>query len=114
MASLLNHHKVLTNGVGKCSAPMWMGGCPSGFCDQPAYGERPHSAKFRDPWTGRERRVDGKYDGYVSGLACPQHGGPNEPNHFMSCNTCGDDFDMRELGQVLQHESCDPKEQAND
>lgn len=41
MASTLKWHHELTNGVGKCSVPMWMGGCPSGFCDEPAFGERP-------------------------------------------------------------------------
>ena len=110
MARISEHHRVLTNGVGKCSVPMWSSGCPDGFCDRPAFGERPDGPMFRDAWTGVERRQDGKYSGYVPGLACPQHGGPKEPNHFMACNTCGDDFDMRELGQVLEHEQCTPKE----
>ena len=38
MASTSKHHHELTNGVGKCSVPMWMGGFPAGFCDKPAYG----------------------------------------------------------------------------
>jgi hypothetical protein len=55
---------VLTNGVGKCSKPMWSGmGMPNGFCDEPAYGEQnpilPHV--------------------YCGGLACPHHGGPPKP-----------------------------------
>jgi len=36
MARIQKHHKELTNGVGKCSVPMWRGGLPAGFCDQPA------------------------------------------------------------------------------
>ena len=40
MARCSEHHLTLTNGVGKCSVPMWMGGAPGGFCDQPAFGFR--------------------------------------------------------------------------
>lgn len=40
MASTLKHHHELTDGVGKCSVPMWSMGMPAGFCDEPAYGER--------------------------------------------------------------------------
>jgi len=32
---------------------------------------------YRDGWTGRLFRADGKYDGYVPGLACHGHGGPS-------------------------------------
>lgn len=71
MASCSEHHKVLTNGVGKCSVPMWAGGCPAGFCDNPAYGEPTEE--------GRKR-----YNGYVPHLACFYHGGPNPP---MPTNT---------------------------
>lgn len=54
-----------------------MGG-PAGFCDKPAYGFHIEGEKFRDGWTGQTLRVDGKWNGYVSGPCCPQHGGPEE------------------------------------
>lgn len=64
MATCGTHHKELTNGVGKCSRPMWWGnGLPAGFCDEPAYGPADHK----------------KTDLYVPFLACPRHGGPNKP-----------------------------------
>ena len=57
------HHKKLDiNGTGYCSAPMWRGSRPAGFCDKVAYGVY-------------EGRVD-DYQGYVPYLACPAHGGP--------------------------------------
>ena len=58
-------HKNLTNGKGKCSVPMWSGGCPAGFCDEPAYGP--------------EEKGQTRYEGYVPFLACYHHGGPKEP-----------------------------------
>jgi hypothetical protein len=66
MATLSEHHKTLTNGVGKCSVPMWSGGCPAGFCDEPAYGEQVPP----EPWQRGLPRA------YAPGLACPGHGGP--------------------------------------
>jgi len=69
-------HEELTDGVGKCSVPMWQGGCPSGFCDRPAYGVRPAGKMLRNAYTGETFRLDGKYSGYIPGLACPVHGGP--------------------------------------
>lgn len=66
MAVGQKHHRTLTDGVGKCSVPMWMGGCPAGFCDQPAYGE---------PTTHGQLR----YEQYVPALACWRHGGPMGP-----------------------------------
>jgi hypothetical protein len=89
MASMLEHHQKLTNGVGKCSVPMWAHGCPAGFCDQPAYGDRPPGREWRDAYTGEMKRFDGRYNGYVPGLACPAHGGP-PPTHFGDpCIRCG-------------------------
>lgn len=79
MARLSKHHEELTNCVGKCSVPMWMHGCPAGFCDAPAYGKRPEGKQYRNACTGEMMRFDGKYNGYVSGLACPAHGGPDKP-----------------------------------
>lgn len=65
MASMLEHHYTLTNGSGRCSVPKWYEGVPYGFCDKPAYGGRVNKAR---------------YDGYVPGLACYEHGGPmNKP-----------------------------------
>ena len=78
MARLSAWHKELMNGVGKCSVPMWASGCPAGFCDAPAYGKYIPGPEFRTA-SGELRRHDGKYNGYVSGLACPVHGGPDKP-----------------------------------
>lgn len=72
---LSKHHQELTDGVGKCSVPMWSGGCPAGFCDEQAYGERPPGSEYLDV-AGELRRTDGRYAGYIGGLACPKHGGP--------------------------------------
>jgi len=72
MASLSSHHKELTNGVGKCSVPMWQGGCPAGFCDAPAYGKQ--TKKYLDSFKYMNPKYD--YPVYCSGLACPNHGGP--------------------------------------
>ncbi len=74
-----DHHHTLTNGVGKCSVPMWCMGMPAGFCDEPAYGKPLPSRKFRDAHTGEVFREDGRYAGYVPGLACEGHGGPPGP-----------------------------------
>lgn len=59
-----HHEKLNERGEGRCSVPMWMGGCPSGFCDTKAFGFHVN------------KQV---YDGYVGGLACPGHGGPSAP-----------------------------------
>jgi hypothetical protein len=63
-------------GEGKCSVPMWSMGGPAGFCDEPAYGKPPPSKMYRNGWTGEMMRMDGRYNGYVPGLACYGHGGP--------------------------------------
>lgn len=34
MSVLSQSNKTLTNGVGRCSVPMWMHGGPAGFCDE--------------------------------------------------------------------------------
>ena len=64
--------------VGPCSVPMWSAGLPSGCCGNEAHGVHIEGQEFRDAWTGELRRHDGKYNGFVSGLACVQHGGPEE------------------------------------
>lgn len=70
------HEEVDENGIGMCSVPMWMGGSPAGFCDNPAYGFPTKSPRIFNYGIMREQRLDGKYDGYVPALACPGHGGP--------------------------------------
>lgn len=59
------HFKLDKNGEGKCSVPMWCNGMPAGFCDNTAYGEP---------------LPNNHYTGYVPGLACPGHGGPEKEN----------------------------------
>jgi hypothetical protein len=79
MTSTSKTHHELTDGVGKCSVPMWSMGCPAGFCDKPAYGNRPHCETFYNYAAGEMQRYDHKYNGYVPGLACEGHGGPRRP-----------------------------------
>ena len=77
MASTSKHHHELdSDGVGKCSVPMWLGGSPAGFCNEPAYGEPPKSRMVWHAPRQQYVREDGRYDGYVPGLACVCHGGP--------------------------------------
>jgi len=78
VSRLSDHHIKLTQGVGRCSVPMWRGGLDAGFCDEKAYGERPPCKLWRTAY-GEVRRTDGKYAGYVPALACPSHGGPDKP-----------------------------------
>ena len=86
------------NGEGKCSVPMWMNGCPAGFCDAVAYGPPVPSARYRDS-SGRTHRYDGRYDGYVPGLACHAHGGPEFRRHKGDpCIYCGIPHDDLEPG----------------
>lgn len=101
MASTQKHHHELTDGIGKCSVPMWQGGVPAGFCDKPAFGKYIDGPRYsREPHIRFEmqgRRMDGKYDGYVPGLACKAHGGPPcpgfeiEPGVFSGCDQSGGD-----------------------
>ena len=75
MFSLSNHHSGLDeSGEGKCSVPMWSGGCPAGFCDAPAFSKPPPGRVIRR-WDGYLYREDGRYAGYVPALACVAHGG---------------------------------------
>ncbi len=77
MSACGKHHLELNElGEGKCSVPMWCEGFPSGFCDEAAFGKPPHSPRIMNYPMGRDQRLDGRYDGYVPGLACPRHGGP--------------------------------------
>lgn len=75
MAQTSKHHHELTDGVGKCSVPMWCQGLPAGFCDQPAYGKpEPDQCRYGG-WDRNQRRWIPRY---VPGLACYVHGGPQE------------------------------------
>jgi hypothetical protein len=88
VSALLEHHRTLTHGVGKCSLPMWIDGMPAGFCDAPAYG---------NPTTeGRQRTArweNGRaFPLYIPALACPAHGGPalRDVAHLGDpCRGCG-------------------------
>ena len=83
-------HQELTNGVGKCSVPMWCDGLPAGFCDNPAYSEITSEGKKR-------------YSRYVGGLACYAHGGIEYPENMilqmdgnMWCATYKDFINLQE------------------
>lgn len=90
------HHHKLTNGKGKCSVPMWINGIPAGFCDEDSFGEPVKCRMFKTN-TGRIVREDGRYNGFVPGLACPAHGGPKCPGvdlgdgNFSGCTGTGGD-----------------------
>jgi hypothetical protein len=71
-----DHDDACDGVLGRCSVPMWMNGCPAGTCERKAYGERPPSRMFMNYSAGYPMREDGRYSGYVPGLACPVHGGP--------------------------------------
>jgi hypothetical protein len=70
---------------------MWMMGCPAGFCDEPAYGE-PVPCKRYKKYDGTSFRADGRYDGYVPGLACVGHGGPTKESMLNLCAFCQKEF----------------------
>jgi hypothetical protein len=74
------HDDACSGVLGRCSVPMWLMGCPAGTCENKAYGVRPPSRVWRSAWTGEKHREDLRYAGYVPGLACPVHGGPEAPN----------------------------------
>jgi hypothetical protein len=61
---------------GKCRVPMWIMGCPAGFCDDVAYGEQlPREILYRDRHYDNR---DGCRPPYCHGPCCPGHGGPRE------------------------------------
>ena len=96
MATLGKKRTTLTDGKGKCSVPMqWGYGAPAGFCDNEAYGERPEGETFRNARTGEEMRHDGKYAGYVPGLACAAHGGPTKEEAKAKGESGGGDMRRR-------------------
>jgi len=71
------HRKLNAEGIGKCSVPMWSGGGPAGFCDEPAYGY-PVPREYVTNHLGQRQYLSPGYDGYVPALACPCHGGPKK------------------------------------
>ena len=73
------HDDAIAGVMGRCSVPMWAAGIPAGTCDRKAYGERPPSRLWMNYAAGRMMREDLRFDGYVPGLACPDHGGPEAP-----------------------------------
>ena len=80
MSTLSECHKKLTNGVGKCSVPMWGGGMPAGFCDDEAYSRQTEEDRqWRD---GTNRYI------YVPALACPAHGGHKKKKALNLCDYC--------------------------
>lgn len=89
MGTLSEHHKKLNErGEGKCSVPMWSGGCPDGFCDNTAYSNHKGGAYWNHPRTGERVFVDGTYGGYVPALACPAHGGRTKEESVNLCTNC--------------------------
>ena len=80
----MEHHKKLTNGVGKCSVPMWTNGCPNGFCNEPAYSEQTEEDR-------RFREMSNRFL-YVPALACPAHGGLEKKVALHLCTYCKNDF----------------------
>jgi len=95
MASDKNHNHVNGKGEGKCSVPMWSGGCPDGLCDKPAYSKHKGGKYSNDPYTGERLFLDGTYGGFVSGLACVGHGGLTKEEALKRnkeklnlCDTC--------------------------
>ena len=59
---------------GHCRVPMWMGGSPSGFCAEEAFGPQYPRAYLA--------HLNGRYlidsPAYCFGPCCPSHGGPKE------------------------------------
>lgn len=84
MARMGEYHNPGCGVVGKCSVPMWQGGCPSGFCDDPAYGQQYEAGTRHAPpwWSWRDRNgywVDPtRIPPFAMGFCCPNHGGPAE------------------------------------
>jgi len=87
MATLSKHHSELNErGEGKCSVPMWSSGCPSGFCDEPAYSRHKGGQYFERH--GRRFYLNGAFDGYVPALACVSHGGKTKEEVLNLCQYC--------------------------
>ena len=84
MSTMSSHHETLTDGVGKCSKPMWFGyGGDAGFCDEPAYGRQEpgqrRSGEWGAGWENGRWYSGGVFTAkFCPGLACYAHGGPKE------------------------------------
>jgi len=88
MATLSKHNSELNErGEGKCSVPMWSGGIPSGFCDEPAFS-RHKGGEYFEGRNGERHYLNGAYDGYVPALACPAHGGKTKEEALNLCSYC--------------------------
>lgn len=67
---------------GKCSVPMFMGGGPSGYCNEPAFGEQydPGTKHAPPHWSPRDRYgnwVDPyRLPPFATHFCCKRHGGP--------------------------------------
>ncbi len=85
MSALAPHHRAKCGVEGKCSAPVFSGGVPDGFCDRPAWGEQYAEGTRHAPawWSLRDRNGyllnPHLRAPYVPALACDRHGGPG-PN----------------------------------
>lgn len=74
MARCSNEHVTPVNGVARCSRPMWRGGLPDGFCDEPASGPQEPDQRRSGEF------ISGKwFPSYVPYWACHAHGGPERP-----------------------------------
>lgn len=100
-ATPLNREKTNELGFGLCSVPMWCNGMPAGFCDAPAFGERPTCREWRNAYTGEYHRTDGRYGGYVPALACVNHGGPATRVFMDGDAWCAVEPDFVDLQQSL-------------
>lgn len=67
-----NNNKPMPWEPSKCSVPMWMGGCPSGHCDKPAFGPQYPREYLRHLCYWADRPAT------CFGHACPDHDGPKE------------------------------------
>lgn len=82
---------------GTCGVPLWYGyGGPAGLCGNTAYGTYIDGPSFWNASAGSITRNDHKYHGgHHSGLACPNHSGPEKvgPRVFVD-GTDGKGLDM--------------------
>lgn len=83
MARLSGHHRAKCGIEGKCSVPMWNAYGPSGFCDEPAYGQQyAEGSRYAPPnWSLRDRNgyllQPHLSPPYAPDLCCKAHGGPS-------------------------------------
>jgi len=65
---------------GKCCVPMWMGGTPSGFCGEEAFGPQYPRQYFAE-------KVNARFlinnPPYCFGPCCPAHGGPKQEDPII-------------------------------